>query len=78
LRSRRQADPDVAVTADNLAALFKSRRKYEEAERLYRYALDIFEKALGPKHPKVVRCRENYARLLGKMLTDQDVTRTTA
>ena len=59
--------PDVAVTANNLAVFFKSQKKYEAAEQLYRYALDNFEKELGPKHPKVVVCRENYAKLLRRM-----------
>ena len=27
----------------------------------------MFERALGPKHPKVITCRQNYAQLLREM-----------
>ena len=40
--------------------------KYAEAEPLYKRALAIWEKALGPKHPSVVQSLENYADLLRK------------
>ncbi len=33
---------------------------------LYARALAIFERVLDPSHPKVVTCRENYARLKSK------------
>jgi len=42
---------------------FKSQQRLKEAERLYRYALGIFEKALGPKHPKYTACLKNYSKL---------------
>ena len=48
----------------DLAALLDGQGKYDEAEALYRRALSIFEKALGPKHPKVRTYRQNYAGLL--------------
>ena len=35
--------------------------------RLYQRALAIWEKALGPEHPDVATCLENYAALLKKM-----------
>ena len=34
---------------------------------MYKRALVIFEKALGPEHPNVAICLENYAALLRKM-----------
>lgn len=37
------------------------------AAGLYRRALEIFEAALDPTHPKVVVCRENYELLLREM-----------
>ena len=37
-----------------------------EAEPLYKRALAIWEKALGPEHPNVVNGLENYAALLRK------------
>ena len=38
-----------------------------EAEPLYQRALAIWEKALGPEHPSVATCLENYAALLKEM-----------
>ncbi len=35
-----------------------------DAEPLYQRALAIFEKALGPEHPKVAKALLNYAVLL--------------
>ena len=52
------------MTLNNLAVLYKSAGKYAEAEPLYQRALAIFEAALGPTHPKVITCRQNYAQLL--------------
>jgi hypothetical protein len=52
------------MTLNNLAAFYKSIEKYTEAEPLYQRALAIFEKALGPTHPKVVTCLRNYVQLL--------------
>jgi hypothetical protein len=34
---------------------------------MYRRALAIWEKALGPQHPDVAKARENYAALLRAM-----------
>ena len=44
--------------------LYKSLGKYAEAEGLYQRALPLFEQALGPSHPHVETCLQNYARLL--------------
>jgi len=38
--------------------------KYEEADRLYKDALAIDEKVLGPDHPHVARDFNNRARLM--------------
>ena len=38
--------------------------RYAEAEPLYKRALAIREKALGPEHPDVATSLENYAALL--------------
>ena len=56
-----------AVTLNNLAVLYKSEGEYAQAAPLYRQALAIFEAALGPAHPNVVACRENYAQLVREM-----------
>jgi hypothetical protein len=55
------------MTLNNLAVLYKSQRRLAEAKPLYMRALTIFEQALGETHPKVITCRENYARLLREM-----------
>ncbi len=43
-----------------------SQGKYADAEPLYKRALAIWEKALGPEHPHVATSLENYAALLRK------------
>ena len=57
----------MAISLNNLAALYDAQGKYGEAEPLYQRALAIWEKALGPEHPNVATCLENYAALLKKM-----------
>ena len=37
---------------------------YAQAEPVFRRALAIYEKALGPEHPKVATSLENYAFML--------------
>jgi tetratricopeptide (TPR) repeat protein len=54
----------VAVTLNNLADLYRRRGEYDKAEPLLRRALAIWEKGLGPDHPDVAICLENYALLL--------------
>ena len=39
---------------------------YAEAQPLYKRALAIREKALGPEHPDVAQSLENYSALLRK------------
>ncbi len=46
--------------------LYKNQGKYAEAEPLYKRALAIFEKPLGPEHSDVAQSLENYAALLRK------------
>jgi hypothetical protein len=56
--------PDMAMTLNNLAILCKSQKRFNEAGALFQRAMAIYERALGPYHPNVVACRENYANLL--------------
>ena len=56
----------MASSLNNLALLYQSQGQYAEAESLYKRALAIREKALGPDHPDVARTLENYAALLRK------------
>ena len=44
--------------------MYRARRRYEAAEPLYKRALAIWEKTLGPDHPNVATGLENYAALL--------------
>ncbi len=56
--------PQVALSLDHLADLYRAQGRYDEAEPLYRRALKISEKALGPEHPQVGLVLEGYAHLL--------------
>ena len=49
---------------NNLAALLYSKGDYAGAEPLYRRALAIREKALGPEHPDTAQILNNLAELL--------------
>jgi tetratricopeptide (TPR) repeat protein len=46
--------------------LYYSQGRYAEAEPLYKQALEMAKKALGPEHPHVATGLENYAELLRK------------
>jgi len=59
--------PDTATSLNNLAELYHSQGKYEQAEPLYQRALAIREQALGPNHPNTNATRANYAGLLESM-----------
>ncbi len=54
----------MATSLNNLAELYRTQGKYEQAEPLYKRSLAIAEKALGPDHPDVATVLENYAQLL--------------
>ena len=53
----------VAISLNNLALLYDTRGKYAEAEPLYKRALAIWEKSLGPDHPQVALGLNNLALL---------------
>ena len=55
--------PSVAISLNNLAELYSSQGRYEEAEPLYLQALAIAEQALGENHPTTVMIRENLQTL---------------
>ena len=56
-----------AFCANNLASLLKTRGRAKEAADLFRQALDVFTTTLGPDHPNVAICLENYADTLRKL-----------
>jgi tetratricopeptide (TPR) repeat protein len=51
-------DPDLAVSLNNLAELYRQTGRYAEAEPLYQRAIKIDEKALGPEHPGYIVSRK--------------------
>ena len=55
--------PDVAVSLNNRALLYKKERKYDGALPLYQRALKISESTLGPNHPSVAIRLNNLAAL---------------
>ncbi|TRU04356.1 MAG: tetratricopeptide repeat protein [Microcystis sp. Msp_OC_L_20101000_S702] len=55
--------PNITENLNNLAKLYQSQGRYEEAEPLYQQALDIAEQALGENHPNTIIFRENLQTL---------------
>ena len=55
--------PDVAMSLNNLAELYRTQGQYVQAEPLYKRALAIYEKAFGPDHPNVATSLNNLAEL---------------
>jgi tetratricopeptide (TPR) repeat protein len=54
---------EVAINCNNLAALCQAKGNSTEAEQLYRRALAIKRKILGPHHPDVAVTLNNLAVL---------------
>jgi tetratricopeptide (TPR) repeat protein len=55
--------PDVAMSLNNLAGLYRSQGKYEEAEPLYRSALEKRKRLLGEEHPDIAISQWNLGVL---------------
>ena len=70
--------PQVGVALNNLAAFHREQGHYEEAEPLYRRALSVLTKALGPDHPNVATLLGNYAELLRKLHRDSEAEKMEA
>jgi tetratricopeptide (TPR) repeat protein len=56
--------PKLATHLNNLAQLLRATDRPDEAEPLYRRALDIDQAALGPNHPRIAGHLNNLAQLL--------------
>jgi tetratricopeptide (TPR) repeat protein/CHAT domain-containing protein len=56
-------DPRVATSLNNQAVLYQTQGRYADAEPLFRRALAIREKVLGPEHPHVATSLNNLALL---------------
>ena len=55
--------PDVAVSLNNLAEIYRAQGRYADAEPLHKRALALREKGLGPEHPQVAQSLNNLAIL---------------
>jgi tetratricopeptide (TPR) repeat protein/CHAT domain-containing protein len=55
--------PNVATSLNNLASLYQSLNRYQEAEPLYQEALEIDRESLPPRHPDLASHLNNLAGL---------------
>jgi tetratricopeptide (TPR) repeat protein len=62
-RATHLTNTDVATSLNNLAYLYDSQGRYQEAEPLYQQALDIAQKVLGENHPNTITIRQNLEAL---------------
>jgi tetratricopeptide (TPR) repeat protein len=60
--------PDVATWLNNLAVLYKSQGRYEEAEPLYLRALAILFDRLGAEHPNTQTVWQNFLQFLQQVV----------
>ena len=67
-------NPSTVISLNNLAKIYFSLGRYNEAEPLHQRALAIDEKALTLDHPNTIRCANNYAAVL-RMLGRDDEAR---
>jgi Flp pilus assembly protein TadD len=56
---------DLALTLNNLAVTHRRRGDRAAAATLYGEAMAIFDRGLGPDHPKTKSCRRNAEALGG-------------
>ena len=56
-------DPRLGVSLNNLAHAHQFARRYEEAEALYKRAIEITAQEHGPDHPDAAVCLANLAGL---------------
>jgi tetratricopeptide (TPR) repeat protein len=65
--------PDVALSLNNLAYLYKSQGRYDAAEPLYIDAVELFADLLGENHPNTQIVRKNFEIFLQQVI-DQNRT----
>jgi tetratricopeptide (TPR) repeat protein len=70
-----QDHPNVAISLNNLAELYRAQGKYSEAEPLYKRALVIWEKVLGPDHPHIATVLENMAEFYREIDREEEAKR---
>src|SRR5437868_8086286 len=66
-RERGVEDREVAVCLNNLGTILAGMKDYAGALALYRNALTIYEKTVGPDHPLVAGTLNNLGSLLERM-----------
>jgi tetratricopeptide (TPR) repeat protein len=59
--------PKLAQLLGNYGNLLRDEGKYDQAESLYKRALDTWSKSEDPEHPNVARTLSDYAALLRKL-----------
>jgi tetratricopeptide (TPR) repeat protein len=55
--------PDTAEVIENLASLYQEQGVHRKAIPLYKQAIEITEKALGPNHPRTATSINNLASM---------------
>ncbi|MEL6496147.1 MAG: tetratricopeptide repeat protein [Cyanobacteria bacterium J06623_7] len=60
---------DLASSLNNLAALYKSQGRYDQAEPLYLQALELFINRLGAEHPRTDTVFENFTYFLRQVIS---------
>jgi hypothetical protein len=56
--------PNTIISINNFALIFNSQSKYNEAEKMHRRTLELFNKVLGKKHPNTLVSISNLALVL--------------
>jgi len=51
--------PNTAMTYENIAIVYGSQGKHDEALKLYIKAYRVFYDKFGPEHPNTKKCRKN-------------------
>jgi tetratricopeptide (TPR) repeat protein len=57
----------LAISLSSLAEVYSNQGRFEEAEPLYKRALDIHEKLLDPDDLRLAKTRNNLAKLYTDM-----------
>ncbi|MBO0725457.1 MAG: tetratricopeptide repeat protein [Blastocatellia bacterium] len=70
--------PTVGENLWGLANIQKARGSYAEAESMFKRALAIFDRALGPQYPRSGVLLADYADLLRKMKRDDEAAKLEA
>ena len=58
-----ESHPEHARHLNNLANVYREMEEFEQAEPLYKRAIDIAETALGQDHPNTTLYKANYAKM---------------